>query len=301
MFSIIVLIMKQTLQNRYTLEVFGSKTSIGMMRVLCTQLHKWMSITNIAVSLGTSRSTIHRVLPGLVHIGIVRTMDRANLSLVRMDTSSPLAHPIFEMFNHERSMIVDPSVRNVLSLLLADLKKYHVHGLILFGSQARGISRRESDIDLCLISDEKKSLKQLRKRAKDLLPEFRMEIHHYPLSEFLRVKDLVVLDTVLFGTALIGSDLLMTARSRLDSIDRSYLIWRLRSIKENIERADKMDGPAKEYFLKVATITFAEVRSILQKGMTISKTEIGSIDNLVDKVHQVEFELSRSGEKIWLD
>ena len=52
-------------------------------------------------------------------------------------------------------------------------KKYNAKHVILFGSKARGISHRESDIDLCVIIEE------LKKRRIEIARDVRKDVRNY--------------------------------------------------------------------------------------------------------------------------
>ena len=69
--------------------------------------------------------------------------------------------------------------------------------IILFGSVAQGIAEKWSDIDICLVLKDYKE-KNLVKRGIDKFHE-RFEPHFYDIKSFSKIKDFVVLDSLING------------------------------------------------------------------------------------------------------
>lgn len=290
--------MKHMSNKRYTMDNIGSKTSIRVLRILYRSPFRYQSISEISRRMDTSRANVHRGLRSLDHIGIIRRSRNNGRSLVRINTSSPIALPLFSLFNNEDYMQVKPSIRNTISLLLSG--RGDISTLILFGSHARGVASKDSDIDLLAVYDNEDSIKKIRKIAREFLPDLRIEIHSCEEKEFLLPRDLAILDAVLFGISLTGDGALFRARSELEYIDSSYLISRLRSCKDNLSRSIQLNDESGEYFKRVAMVTLGEIGSIMFKGETVSKREIVKYDDLKEEIEKMDEELSRRGDRIWL-
>ncbi len=284
--------------KRYTLDALGSKTSIRVLRILYRSLYRYRSISEISGCMNTSRANVHRGLKSLDQIGIIRRSLNRGRSLVRINTSSPIALPLFSLFNNEDHMLVEPSIRNAISLLLPE--RGGISTLVLFGSYARGTASKNSDIDLLVVGSDEVTIKKIKRIARAALPEQRIEIHSCDVKEFFLPRDLAILDAVLFGISLTGDNALFQARSDLEYIDTSYLISRLRSCKDNLSRSIQLNDEGGEYFRRVAMVTLGEIGSIVYKGATVSKSEIRNDDNLEKRIEEIDEELSRRGDRIWL-
>ena len=284
--------------KRYTIDDLGSKTSIRVLRILFRSPFRYQSISEISRRMNTSRANVHRGLRSLDRIGIIRRPLEKGRSLVRINTSSPIALPLFSLFNNEDLMQVKPSIRNTISLLLSE--RDDISTLILFGSHARGTASKDSDIDLLAVCEDEAPIKKIKKIAREFLPDQRIEIHSCDEKELLIPRDLAILDAVLFGISLTGDDALFRARSDLEYIDSSYLISRLRSCKDNLLRSIQLKDESSEYFKRVAMVTLGEIGSIMFKGETVSKSEIGNYGDLKEEIERMDEELSRRGDRIWL-
>ena len=217
--------------------------------------------------------------------------------MVRIDTSSKMAVSFFILFNNERSMNIDVEVKDAIELLLEGTDADQIETVILFGSQARGTATERSDIDLLIVTDDKKATKQIRSNVKKLLPEFRTDLHFYSKDQFICGDDLVLVDAKLYGVSIMGEELLFDQKTRMDHISTSYLKSRLRSVQENLERSRSVEGEARSYFLNVAFRTLEEISGVLSLNLKIKKSE-KDIEKATLKVKE---ELFRIGDRVWLN
>jgi predicted nucleotidyltransferase len=287
-------------QNKYILDNLGTKNTIRVLRYLYQNLNKQRSISRISEDLNISRANIHRGLKDLDRMNMIRRSRSKNRSLVRIDTSSRIASPFFSLFNEERYRTVDPDVKDLISLLISKKDISQLQMAVLFGSHARGTATERSDIDLLIVSKNKDPIESIKKDSRKYLPEKRLEIHHYFEEDLTEPKDLVVIDSILFGIAILGDQELFHHRTSIESIDRSYLVGRIRSAQENMDRSIKLEGEAKEYFEKVAWVTLGEVGSILEMGETLPKVEISRQGSFDERTRTIKEELAKRGERIWL-
>jgi len=293
--------MEQMLQKRYILDPIATKVSIGIARVLFRSLHQWLSMSDISKELGTSRSNVSRRLPELVDIGLVRPSKKGTGPRYRIDTSSPIARPMFEMFETERYSTVEPSIRNALTGLVHDEDGTEVRSLSLFGSHTRDTASLRSDLDLCLVTEDEATIKTLKKRTRDLLPDIRVDLHCYSPAQFMKISDFVVLETLLFGITVLGAGNIFHAITAIDSIGKDYLVWRLARAKENIARSRRTEGEASRYFGSVARTTLAEIDSVLRRGSTVSKGSVSEDIDIMVYAEGIEEELAKAGDRIWLN
>jgi len=289
--------MKRMSQKRYTLDPLGSRVAIRVMRCLFDNLHRYQSVSELSSRLDTSRANVHRGVDRLDDIGIIRRSRTKGRSMVRIDTSSMNAKPLFLLLNNERVMNLDIDIRNAINQLLKDIGSERFYSVILFGSHAMGTATEMSDVDLLIVIDDKKTVKEIRSKVKQLLPEIRMDLHFYEKEQFRRGNDLVLIEAKLHGISIRGVDPLFEERSVIDHISKDYLLSRSRSVQENLERSRSVDKDARAYFLKVARRTLTEISDVLPIKIKIENSE----EDIEKAMFKVKEELSKIGDRVWLN
>jgi predicted nucleotidyltransferase/biotin operon repressor len=289
--------MKHMSHKRYTLDQLGSKVAINVMRCLFNDLHRYLSISDISQKLNTSRANVHRGIDRLDLVGIIRRSKSKGRSMVRIDSSSKIAKPFFILFNNERAMNVDIQVKDAIEQLMENINSDKIEAVILFGSQARGIATTKSDVDILIVTDDKKTTKDIRAKAKTFLPEIRMDLHPYTFTQFLSAEDLVLVDAKLYGISFNGDELLFEQRSSLNNIRTTYLKSRLRSVSDNLKRSRLAEKDARSYFLNVAYRTLSEISGVLSIKLRIDRSEDGIQKGMI----KVKEELFRIGDRVWLN
>jgi len=284
-------------QKRYTLDPLGSKVAINIMRCLFNDLHRYQSISELSSKLEISRANVHRGVDRLDEIGIIRRARAKGRSMVRIDTSNMNAEPLFRLLNNERVMNLEIHIRDAIEQLFRNIGPDRIASVILFGSHADRTATDMSDVDLLIVTDEKKVEKDIRSNAKQLLLEIRTDLHFYKKEQFKRGNDLVLIDAKLHGISIRGVDLLFEERSGIDHISKDYLLSRLRSVQENLVRSRSVDMDARAYFLKVAKRTLTEISEVLP-----AKIKIGNSEEDIEKAtFKVKEELFKLGDRVWLN
>jgi hypothetical protein len=260
-----------------------------------------MTASDLAREMGTSRASIHRAMRRLMEIGLVRFRPRPRSTVYRVDPSSPLARPLYELFNHERYLTVAPRTRNTLERIMAGIDKRGLRSVVLFGSQATGLASKGSDIDLCFVWAGDSWDEGFQKRVRDLaFPYILIEPHCYTEEAFLGVPDLVALDATLFGISLLGHDFLFNLRHGLQSVRKAVLLARLDRCRETLDRASKLVGEAKGLFEGMVEVGLAEIESVLKEGVTVPKSRVRPRGRLMERISVIEDALSKEGELIWV-
>ncbi len=214
---------------------------------------------------------------------------------------SPLAGPLFEMFNQERYMSVRPKVREVLDRIMNGVDVTDLSCVILFGSQARGSAGEMSDIDMCFVWQEGEREEGFQSKVRDLAyPYVLVEPHCYSEDEFANVPDLVVLDSILHGISLHGHRYLLSARHGLESIRKEVLIARLEGCKRLLEEATAVMGAAREHFEAMVEVGLAEIESVLHHGTTLTKADVHHRGNMEARVLLLSKELEGEDERVWV-
>jgi predicted nucleotidyltransferase len=219
----------------------------------------------------------------------------------RIDSASPVAGPLFELFNHERYLSVIPRTRNVLDRIMAGIDTRELSSVVLFGSQAKEVATLKSDIDLCFVWRGDSWDEGFQTKVRDLaFPFVLIEPHCYSEADFTNVPDLVTLDSILFGISLHGHRYLFERRSGLQSIRKEVLLARLEGCRENLERATEVIGEAKSYFEGIVEVGLAEIEAVLSHGVTVSRAEVRPRKRFRKRIDRLEKALAEEGKLIWM-
>lgn len=294
--------MVQMLQEKYNLELLGSKNSIKVLRILYQNLHTHLGNSEIAKILGTSRSNVHRTVKKLLTLKIIHQLKGKNKGTYGIDCASPLAVPLFEMFSVEKYYQINPRIKNFIDLFLSDLKDISINGIILFGSVAYGLETSESDVDICIIVTDQSDKDKILTKSKVNYPDIRLEPQIYTNESFEKIPDFVVVEALLNGIPLFGYKYIFNCKTDLKSIDKSYILYRLKKVEEFYKKSLTIDTEeAKEYFEEIMYITLGEIESLLEQRILIPKILIRKdydIEYAINKLHK---NVSTLGDKIWLD
>jgi len=293
--------MKPRSQIRYKSDILATRTSLGALRTIFTSPYRSLGVPEIARTLGTSRASVHRHIHGLVEEGMVREVVSGRRAFYRVDPASPMAEPLFELFNNDRYQQLDAQLRIHLGALLEDMDLGLFTAIILFGSHARGHATTRSDVDLCLVQrGDRYDPSTLEDHVGRYYAEFRLEPHGYSESAFDTVPDLAALDAILFGISLHGHHYLFKRRSSLQSISKANLLSRLEASRKNLERSHEVIGEARRYFEGIVEVSLAEVESVLSSGTTVSKRDVKARRRFKERISSLEERLAGMGEVIWL-
>ncbi len=283
------------------MDILGSKVAIHLVRHFLAYPRSEMGIQEISRSLGTSRTSVTRRLEPLVGVGLVRSSRGARGFSYRLNTSSPLAEPLFEAFNHERYMSVDSAVRADLERVIASIDMRRVRCLILFGSQVHALATPRSDIDLCLVH------KEGRWREQDTSSLFRrgfiehqVEPHIYPERLFASVPDLVALDAILSGVPLHGHNYLWQSRVSVRSIEKASILSRLDVARSNLESMGLVKGPSKEYFEGLLEAMLGELEALVREGRMVPKRALRPKGRFEERIVAMESALADGEDVVWV-
>lgn len=286
-------------QKEY-LDKLGSKNLWRVMRFLFDNIHLSFGITEISRNTKISKSNVYRALERMENLGIVRTIKSGKKKLYMIETSSPLAIPIWDIVAVEKYMNIDSNFKNSIDLFIDKIDKENIKCLILFGSVARGLAEKWSDIDLCIVIENKEEVEEIKSLIEELFPEVRVEAHFYSKGEFESLDDFVVLEALLNGIHLLGSRYVFDIKKDLRSFPKSYLIYRINNVKNIAKRIKKLKGDAKEYFERLATVSLGEITAILERKTIIPKRLIEKEIDINEEIKRLEEEISRKGDVIWL-
>jgi DNA-binding transcriptional ArsR family regulator len=183
--------MEHTYHVRYLNEILASRVSLAVLRHLLAAPWRSSGAPALATAIGTSRASVHRRLGILVEAGLVRRTGEGRKVAFRIDPSSPLAPPLFQLVEIERLAALEPKVNLVIDDYMTGLDLGSTHSVMLFGSQARGMGRADSDVDVCVVfkGDTIPGGDRIELMAKGDVPTM-MEVHEYSEDGFEWVPDL---------------------------------------------------------------------------------------------------------------
>ena len=134
--------------------LLGSKAKVKILRVL-SEARTAYSLKNLRDETELSLSITHKAAEDLAEEGILLKIKGTRKErLYRLNTDSPFASSVFELFKTEktrqRKEIVLLHIWSILEDIVSKIKEKS-NFIVLFGSQARGDATLNSDIDLLII------------------------------------------------------------------------------------------------------------------------------------------------------
>lgn len=174
-----------------------------ILKLLIENKQKW-TILEIARKLGVDYKNtfqaVNKLYPDLIY-----KKKKGNLNLVEIKIN-----PRCEIFNVENKRTREFLEKHrKISLVKEDIENisYPYFIVLLYGSYAKNISSEKSDIDICIISDNKKKNGELL--SKISLLSLPLEIKDFTISEFESMlekkennlaKEIIKNNIILFGT-----------------------------------------------------------------------------------------------------
>ena len=174
-----------------------------ILKFLIENKQKW-TILEIARKLGADYKNTFQAINAL-YPDLIYKEKKGNLNLVEIKFS-----PQFELFNVESKRTQDFLKKHKkISLVKEDIESigYPYFIVLLYGSYAKNNYTEKSDIDICIISDNKKKNEEILSKL-NLLP-LPLQIHEFSIKEFESMlekrennlaKEIIKSNIVLFGT-----------------------------------------------------------------------------------------------------
>ena len=174
---------------------------------------------------------------------------------------------------------------------------YFVRSAILYCDGLTGNFAQNCDIERLV-----NVLTEIEKKDQSILYPFigswNTKLIELASYDFKRISDFIVLECLLNGIWYKGN--IFNILSKIESLPKAYLIYRLNKAKQFLKKANSLKGEAKKYFLDLAKVTLGEIKSLLNKKTTLPK---GKINIKVDAALLINMEktLSEEGERIWIN
>jgi len=271
-------------------QLLGSKNSIAVLRYLTLRPYASFGLSELAEILEISKSNILRVLKPLQEAHLINEQKAGRKKLLQINGQQEIVPQLWKIFMLEKKSTLAPEFKNIIDLFYSKIRE-KVDVFILFGSVARGLATRESDIDIVIIGDTKISGPIL-----DYLP-FRFEVHNYTWRELQEKKDFVVLEALTNGIVYKGE--LYALIKELKLFPKAYLIYRLNKVKEFVQKAKESAGQAKKYYQTLANIASGEIESLLNKKGIQPKRFLKTTVTL-PKIEELEKRIAQEGAGVWI-
>lgn len=271
-------------------QILGSKNAITALRYLILRPYLSFGLSELSKASSISKSNLLRILEPLRKEKLVVEQKEGKKKIIRINSENELVKQLWKIFMIEKKSELPPDFKNIIDLFFTKVKE-EAEVFILFGSVAHGLATEKSDIDLLIVGNQK-----LKGPLLDYLP-FRFEIHNYSWNDLKERRDFVVLETLMQGIVYKGE--IFPLIQELRSFPKTYLIYRLNKVKEFLIKAKKLRGEGKRYYQELANITLGEIESLLKKKKVSSKKELKTKATL-NKINQLEKEIAKEGEQVWL-
>lgn len=277
--------------EQFNLEDLAARNTTRILRLMVQKPYLSWGLTELAGELHISKSNVLRIIKVLLANNIINKQKTGRKKLYKINYEMELVKILWKLYMEERKLNIKPEFKNIIDLLYHQYKD-EIELFILFGSVARGLETRKSDIDIIMVTKNHLDIDKF-----DYLP-YRFEIHRYSREEIRDPVDFVVLEALLNGITYKGNIIKIVAE--LNSFPKSYIIYRLEKSKEFLNKAKSLEeSEAKRYYENMAEITIGEIQSLINRGTTISKKEI-ELDNMDEMIRGLEKNIARQGERIWL-
>ena len=145
------------LLHRYLETLLGSKTKIKILRTLRRHKGKEFTIRELSDFIDTSHTGVRKALQDLYEMNAVTLKAAGRSHTVSFNEESHLTPILTTLFNYEEETIQE---------LQKDIKKHLcpqpiIESVKIFGSVARGQEEPRSDIDLLIITSDRKKAEEI--------------------------------------------------------------------------------------------------------------------------------------------
>jgi DNA-binding Lrp family transcriptional regulator len=145
----------------YLDEVLGSKATIRVLRTLVRYKTKIFTVRELARTAGLSHPEVSLVVKELEKKGVVRLQPVGRAYQVNLNPESYVLKSIVEPMVKAEENTLD----SLVSTIRPFFKDKGVTSVAIFGSVAKGLETKASDIDLLVIADQRESANDCTARA----------------------------------------------------------------------------------------------------------------------------------------
>ena len=191
--------------NNYMEMVFGSKVKIKILRIMFRFPDKTFTGRELAgLTKEVSGMAVSKSVKDLISMNLVGLEHHGNSNLLKLNKNSYLFEPLKNLFLAEEATII-----KLKEKIRRHLNVQHIKTAAIFGSIVKGVGGINSDIDLFIITDNKKwTSETMEKLQKEINLEFGSVLMPYILTkeEFKSKKNKPIIKNIIENNILIIGD-----------------------------------------------------------------------------------------------
>lgn len=182
--------------RNYLENLFGSKVKIKLIRTLHKFKEKSFTISELSRDSNVTRQGIMKVLDDLYGMNVIKIERIGNSIVIRLNRNE-FAENLLKIYDLEKNTLND-----LIALIRSYFKDKKIINIALFGSIARGEERFDSDVDLLIITNNKKLASKISQKCNlEIIEKFGNVLMPYILNEneFKRsnIRETVIKDHIL--------------------------------------------------------------------------------------------------------
>ena len=191
--------------NNYMEIVFGSKVKIKILRIMFRFPDKTFTGRELAgLTKEVSGMAVSKSVKDLISMNLVGLEHHGNSNLLKLNKNSYLFEHLKNLFLAEEATII-----KLKEKIRRHLNVQHIKTAAIFGSIVKGVGGINSDIDLFIITDNKKwTSETMEKLQKEINLEFGSVLMPYILTkeEFKSKKNKPIIKNIIENNILIIGD-----------------------------------------------------------------------------------------------
>jgi DNA-binding MarR family transcriptional regulator len=276
--------------EQFNLEDLAAKNTTKILRHMIMHPYLAWGLSELSSEINVSKSNVFRILKILLENNLIIEYKSGRKKLFRINIELDLIQELWKLYMIEKKYNLPSQFKNAIDLVYNQFKD-EIDVFIVFGSLSQGLSTEKIDMGICIVSPVDLNINRF-----DFLP-YRLEIHQYTWNDLENFTDFVVLDAMINGIVYKGD--IFNLISNMRSFSKDYLLYQLEKAKEFNLKSKSYNSEVNEYFKQLAEISINELKSIIGKGTTTPKKLI-EIEDIDLEVEDLENNLSKEGDKIWL-
>lgn len=222
-----------------------TKAGTAVLRTLCRHPYRDFYPSEISEISGISITHVLRLLAELKKLNVVSEKRAGKRCMFGLNIENMLTAKLIGLFNLERRLELPPPFRAPIEEFVKRMES-EASSIILFGSVAKGSQKKESDIDLFIISrDAKKAKEKARKLIEELFGFYQPLIEEHVFSErdfdsMHRKGNDLVINLIKDGIILHDNGFYLKYLKKLPTPSKELVADILEVAKQNLKTAEKI-------------------------------------------------------------
>lgn len=160
---------------------------LRLLNVWKTQLFNELTIEEVMKKAGKKTKTwVFNSLKVLEKNKLLISRKKANISLYRLNINNPLLIRAISYITYQENLNF-PELK-IITKIIKDIPSYN-YCLIVFGSYAENKQKKSSDLDLCILIEDKKAEAKIKPYVNDVKLNFTLNVdeHYITFSDFVKM------------------------------------------------------------------------------------------------------------------